>query len=274
MKYSEIELKTEDGEKLHCFSLKHNHHDPYYKNKTVVLLGPNAGNVSHYLSIAEIFFKSYGYNVFAYSYRGYGRSTGTPNEAGLKCDARAVLNYLAEDSQFSASRIILYGRSLGGAVAIYMASLASQYPESSEVVHTNGVEPKESFLRRRNIHPIDRKNAGHKMPKVSGVILENTFLCIPKVIPYIFPMLKYVSVLCHDKWLSEKDILLIDAEIPVLFLNGLKDEIVPPEHMQTLFDLAPSNKKFIHLFQSGYHNDTCNQPNYWDIIYEFAEDID
>lgn len=82
-----------------------------------------------------------------FSYRGYGLSTGTPSEAGIKLDAQCVLRYLSDHSQIKSSSIVLYGRSLGGAVAIYITTL----PQASGFV--------------------------------KGVILENTFLSIPKLIP-------------------------------------------------------------------------------------------
>jgi pimeloyl-ACP methyl ester carboxylesterase len=52
------------------------------------------------------------------SYRGYGKSQGTPSEAGMKLDAKAALDYILQDTALSAGQIIVYGQSIGGAVAI------------------------------------------------------------------------------------------------------------------------------------------------------------
>jgi len=61
-------------------------------------------------------------NVVIVSYRGYGRSTGSPNEHGIKIDAQAVLDYLTtERTDIDPNKIFLFGSSLGGAVAIDLA---------------------------------------------------------------------------------------------------------------------------------------------------------
>lgn len=56
------------------------------------------------------------------SYRGYGLSKGTPNEVGLKRDAEAGLRYVLSRQDLDTSRVVLFGRSLGGAVTIYLAA--------------------------------------------------------------------------------------------------------------------------------------------------------
>ncbi|GMM36285.1 hypothetical protein DASC09_036100 [Saccharomycopsis crataegensis] len=265
MKYQSVKITTSDGEVLDCFALKHNPYDKDYTNKTVLLLGPNAGNISHYLPIVEFFHKYYRYNVFVYSYRGYGKSTGSPSETGLKNDARAVLEYLANDKQYYKSSIILYGRSLGGAVAIYITSLTSKYWNNQQE------EPMDDCGLRSRKNAQVRPDTPKFYPRISCVILENTFLCLEKVIPYIFPVLKNFSKLCTQKWRSEKEILNSDPKIPFLFLSGLKDEIVPPYHMQQLYELSPSDNKFLKTFKKGYHNNTCNQADYWQILHSFIQ---
>ena len=56
------------------------------------------------------------------SYRGYGPSQGTPSEHGLKLDAAAALEHLSTRTDCDAGRVVVYGRSLGGAVALALAS--------------------------------------------------------------------------------------------------------------------------------------------------------
>jgi fermentation-respiration switch protein FrsA (DUF1100 family) len=63
-----------------------------------------------------------GYDVFAFDYRGFGASPGIPTEPGLYADAAAAYAYLIEVERVPASRLILAGRSLGGAVAIDLAT--------------------------------------------------------------------------------------------------------------------------------------------------------
>lgn len=66
--------------------------------------------------------RAHGFAVFAYDYRGYGTSGGTPSEDGCYQDADAVYQYLVEQLHVPPDRIICYGRSLGGAMAAYTAS--------------------------------------------------------------------------------------------------------------------------------------------------------
>jgi uncharacterized protein len=60
--------------------------------------------------------------VMSFDYRGYGRSEGKPSEEGILQDGRAARHWLAERTGTSESEIILMGQSLGGAVAVDMAS--------------------------------------------------------------------------------------------------------------------------------------------------------
>ena len=231
--YELVSLKTEDGEILQCYLVLHDPSSPNYTNKTVVILCPNAGNIGHALPIVRLFYEDFGYNTFIYSYRGYGKLTGSALEAGLKLDANRVMKYLtSENEQIAASLLILYGRSLGGAVAIYIALKWLNY--------------------------------------ILGIILENTFLLLRKTVPHIFPFLKYVTSLVKDKWELE---LLVPTlpDVPVLMHLARKDEIVPPEHMDTLFQLMPLTDKIFYEYADSNHNDTVIQDQYWDRIHEFIK---
>jgi len=81
----------------------------------------NAGNISHRLESIQIFHRL-GLNVFIFDYRGYGRSEGKPSEIGTYRDVEAVWQYLVEERQVSPNRIVVFGRSLGGAVAAWSAN--------------------------------------------------------------------------------------------------------------------------------------------------------
>ena len=76
----------------------------------------NAGNVSHRLdNIRQLYHR--GFSIFIFDYRGYGRSTGTPSEAGLYQDALASYDYLIQQRKILANNLIIFGRSLGACVA-------------------------------------------------------------------------------------------------------------------------------------------------------------
>ena len=123
-------------------------------------------------------------------YRGYGLSTGTPGEKGLAIDAQTGLDYIRSRAELRGNKIVVYGQSIGGAVAIDLVSKNQQ--------------------------------AGD----IAGLILENTFLSIEKMIPAVMPAARYLTPLCHEHWRSEKSLPKI-TDVPILFLSGLRDEIVP-----------------------------------------------
>jgi len=91
---------------------------------TLLLLHGNAGNLQDRLGKLNLLHQL-GLNIFIIDYRGYGRSKGSPSESGLYFDSQAAYNYLINTRKVSAEEIILYGESLGTAVAI---DLASRFP--------------------------------------------------------------------------------------------------------------------------------------------------
>ncbi len=80
----------------------------------------NAGNISHRLDSIQIFHQL-GLDVFIFDYRGYGQSEGKPSEDGTYRDVEAGWKYLIEERQLKPNRIIIFGRSLGGAIAAWQA---------------------------------------------------------------------------------------------------------------------------------------------------------
>ena len=104
----------------------------------------NAGNVSDRLDRARIINRRFGLDVFLVDYRGYGRSTGAPDEEGLYRDARAVYAAALERG-FPPKRILLFGESLGSAVAI---DLAAEKPSGGVILET----PFLSILAMARVH--------------------------------------------------------------------------------------------------------------------------
>lgn len=92
----------------------------------------NAGNIINRLeNLRELY--RIGLSVFLFDYRGYGRSEGRPNEEGLYRDAMAAYDYVTRQRRITADRIVIFGRSLGGAVA---GELAAQRPASSLILES------------------------------------------------------------------------------------------------------------------------------------------
>jgi fermentation-respiration switch protein FrsA (DUF1100 family) len=116
LNYEQVNLITPDGLRLHGWYIPHPDAD-----KTLLFFHGNAGNIAHRGDSIAIFHRL-GLNVFIFDYRGYGQSEGSPSEQGLYQDARAAWRYLTQDRAIPASHIIIFGRSLGGAVATQLAT--------------------------------------------------------------------------------------------------------------------------------------------------------
>lgn len=85
----------------------------------------NAGNISHRAAVAESWQRTLGADVMMFDYQGYGKSAGSPTEAGLYADGEAVLKWLTETRKIERKHIVLFGESIGGAVAAKLASETS-----------------------------------------------------------------------------------------------------------------------------------------------------
>ncbi len=187
--FEELVIPTSDGEKLSAFYIR-GPRGGRNAQTTVLMFHGNAGNIGHRLPIARMLLNLTGCNIFMLEYRGYGLSTGEPDEGGLLIDAQTALDYLRERAETSDHNLIVYGQSLGGAVSIKLVA--------------------------RNQHVGD----------IVGLVLENTFLSMRKLIPKILPPARYLTLLCHQVWPSDSVIPTI-TKVPILFLSGLQDEIVP-----------------------------------------------
>ena len=126
--FEDVLLETSDGLKLHGWYV------PAAQTSGVVLfLHGNAGNISHRLDSIAIFHEL-GLDTLIIDYRGYGRSQGKPSEKGTYLDAEAAWHYLVSSRGVAPDRIIVFGRSLGGAVAAW---LASQYTPAALIVESS-----------------------------------------------------------------------------------------------------------------------------------------
>ena len=129
MDYEDLQLETEDGETLQGWFV------PAAEDteRTVLIFHGNAGNISHRLDTLRIWHRL-GFNSLIIDYRGYGESSGSPSEPGLYTDARTAWQHLVESRGIAAGEIILFGRSLGGAVA---ARLATEVEPAALIVESS-----------------------------------------------------------------------------------------------------------------------------------------
>jgi len=116
LNYEDITLETEDSVMLSAWWVPAA--DP---EGTVLFCHGNAGNMGDRLDTLQII-NTLGLNVLIFDYRGYGRSEGSPSEKGTYLDAEAAWNYLVGEKKIAPGRIIVWGRSLGGAIAARTAA--------------------------------------------------------------------------------------------------------------------------------------------------------
>ena len=124
--YEEVTLTTSDNILLHGWYIPGEEGTP-----VVLFFHGNAGNISHRLDNIRLLHKL-GVAVFIFDYRGYGKSQGTPSEAGLTKDALAALDWL-EGQGWVDDQIIYFGRSIGAGVAV---NLAVQQPPSRLILES------------------------------------------------------------------------------------------------------------------------------------------
>ena len=114
--HEETFLSTDDAHEIHAWLLPMSG-----APLTVLLCHGNAGTMSHRLERAALMQRHLGVSVLLFDYRGYGRSKGRPDERGTYRDARAAYRFLTETKGLPADRIVLFGESLGAAVATQIA---------------------------------------------------------------------------------------------------------------------------------------------------------
>ncbi len=116
LKVEEVWLTAEDGVRLNAWYLPNTS-----SSKVLLVFHGNAENLGYSLPRLR-YLARLGTSLLAVDYRGYGRSEGAPNEAGIYRDAEAAYRYLVERRGCSPKNIFVYGQSLGSAVAIDLAS--------------------------------------------------------------------------------------------------------------------------------------------------------
>lgn len=117
LEFVDVWFRTEDGESLHGWWIPARGRPGAAH---VLHLHGNAGNISHRLEEARLLSRA-GFDLFLFDYRGYGQSSGKPDEAGTYRDARAARRALLSQTGTAENRVVYLGESLGGAVALNLA---------------------------------------------------------------------------------------------------------------------------------------------------------
>ncbi|HVR30306.1 MAG TPA: alpha/beta fold hydrolase [Thermoanaerobaculia bacterium] len=112
LEVEDVWFEADDGTRLHGWWIEQSG-----ARATLLYCHGNNGNVTNRIALLQDL-RRLGFNLLAFDYRGYGRSEGTPFEEGLYRDVRAAWDYLIAERSGRPASILLFGHSLGGAVAI------------------------------------------------------------------------------------------------------------------------------------------------------------
>ncbi len=145
----EVEFEAEDGVRLHAWYAEA-HENP--SGVVLLFFHGNAGNITHRHDNIELLAEA-GADVFIVSYRGYGRSEGRPSEAGLYRDAEAAYRELTEHRGVPPERIIVFGRSLGSAVA---ADLSARREVAGVILEAPFISAAEMAREMLPVLPVQR----------------------------------------------------------------------------------------------------------------------
>ncbi len=144
--YGDVEVGTEDGERLHAWWV------PAQRAPRlghVLFCHGNGGNVGDRVAHAALLTAA-GFDVLLFDYRGYGRSTGRPSEDGTCRDAAAALEALLGRPEVDRARIFYLGESLGGAVA---TALALARPPAGLILHSTFTSVRDMARRHYPLVP-------------------------------------------------------------------------------------------------------------------------
>ncbi|HBR00475.1 MAG TPA: phospholipase [Cyanobacteria bacterium UBA11691] len=156
-----------------------------------------------------------GFSVFLFDYRGYGQSKGEfPTESQVYEDTDTIWEYLVNERGIAPEQIVVYGHSLGGAIAIELAT---------------------------------------KHPEISHLIIEGSFTSLRRMGDYRYPFLNIlpIDLLLKNQFNSRAKVPQL--KMPTLFIHGQQDSAVPFFMSEELFAAAPEPKE-LWLFPPGDHS--------------------
>ncbi|HEY0983491.1 alpha/beta hydrolase [Schlesneria sp.] len=210
----DVHIKTLDGYHLKGWLVRGSKEDPPAPSLPLVIYFPgNAGNrherLADLLEIAHT-----GFDVLIFDYRGYGDSTGKPSESALTTDAQLVWKFACNELNYAPQQIVVFGESLGGAVALSLWSTESD-----------------------------------SAPQPAAVLLNSTFATMGGAVAWHYPCFPFQFLLL-DRWRSIDRIPRVPS--PVVIFHGSADEIVPFSEGQRLAGQS-RNAQFIEI-ADGTHN--------------------
>jgi fermentation-respiration switch protein FrsA (DUF1100 family) len=215
--YEDVYFESADGVRLHGWFIP----APGAAAGTVFFLHGNAENISTHIG-SVYWLPKQGFNVFLPDYRGYGLSQGTPTMPGVMSDIEAAFVTLLARPDVDPQRIVVFGQSLGGSLAI---SYVARSPQ------------------RDHIRALAVESAFSDFQGIAQEKLASFWLTWP---------FQWLPAFTIDN--SYSPLLAIDrvAPIPLLLIYDERDIIVPPQHGRDLYERAREPKALWTVPEAGH----------------------
>jgi fermentation-respiration switch protein FrsA (DUF1100 family) len=214
----DVFFESGDGTKLHGWFVAATN-EPVMG--TVVHFHGNAQNLTAHSSFVD-WLPGAGFNVFLFDYRGYGKSEGRPSREGLFMDGVAALREVRRIPGVETNRIFIIGQSLGGTTAL---AIVGRHPE----LRGQALIIDSAFYSYRSIV----RDKIRQIPLLSLLRVPLSYMLISNA-------------------LSPEDTLANIAPVPILFLHGTADLVIPHHHSEMLYAVAGEPKQLI-LIPGGGH---------------------
>ncbi len=209
--YRTVALTASDGTVLSAWFFPAQAPERARARSTVLFLHGNAQNLaSQYRSIAWM--PAQNLNVLALDYRGYGNSQGLPTLGGVQLDIDAAMAWLLARDDVDPAHIIVFGQSLGGALAIYYAAHGPHRQAIRALVVDSAFSDYRTIAREK---------------------LASLWLTWP---------LQWLPWLTIDDDYAPINAIAAVSPIPLLLIQGDQDAVVPVHHAQELFNAAAAPK--------------------------------
>lgn len=179
---------------------------------TVLHLHGNAANIGDHVWAVR-WLPAAGYQVLTFDYRGYGQSAGEPSLAGAQQDIDAAMAYVRQRPDVDPARLMVLAQSLGGAMGVYNLAHSPRRAEVKLLVVDSAFSSYQGIAREK---------------------LAAAWLTWP---------LQWLPYLLLDDRYAAQDAVGLLAPLPVLFIHGTGDQVVPAHHSERLYQAAASPKQ-------------------------------